>query len=282
VTEGFRTALAMSDRESAAFFAAWQEAVPVMALRRAETTLPPTILGRDSLPRSPATAARARRTLATQIVRAGLPRAVYVDKAAFGLLNDVILPAANEALAEAVSAWSASTLIAVAELLNDAHADRARRAGELALALTAPWGERWQAVALKQPEPALATRPLELLLEMVLARDSAGSLNADVVDIAEVTDVAEQALGISLDLAAIRSRLHGLEVILDDNGEFVITGVLPEHNDTAIDMGSYVRADPGQASPGAVRRRANRVSCRPAVAAGRFHAAGKHGRRRNC
>ena len=205
-------------------------AVPFRWRRCAEpdTTLPPGFQGRSRLPRSPATAARARRAVAATIVPAGVPRAIYVGEGAFGLLRDVIMPAAASTLAAAVSAWSPETVITVAECLNDAHAERARRAGELALALTAPWGERWQAMALDQPDLALITRPLELVLEMLLARTSAGSINADVFDIAEATDVADLTLTVSLDLAAVRSQLHELEVILDDDGQFAVTGALPE------------------------------------------------------
>lgn len=243
LAQALRAALNLTDQASEDFINAWCEAIPVMALRRAETTLPPAFLGRNALPRSPATAARARRAIAALVVRADLPRAIYVGEAASGLLSDVILPAVGKTLAESVSAWSASALITVAEFLNDAHADRARRAGELANALTAPWGERWRAMALDQPEPALATRSMELILEMVLARETAGDLNADAMDIAEASDLAREALKVSLDFAAARSRLHDLEVLLDDDGLFAIRGVLPQRSGTAIDMGSYLNAD---------------------------------------
>ena len=228
LAEGLRQALNLTADACQEFFTAWCRAVPVAALRRAHTTLPPGFQGRSRLPRSPATAARARRAVAATIVPAGVPRAIYVGQGASGLLRDVIMPAAASTLAAAVSAWSPETVITVAECLNDAHAERARRAGELALALTAPWGERWQAMALDQPDLALITRPLELVLEMLLARTSAGSINADVFDIAEATDVADLTLTVSLDLAAVRSQLHELEVILDDDGQFAVTGALPE------------------------------------------------------
>ncbi len=243
IAEGLRRALSLSDQAYEEFFTAWCRAVPVAALRRAETTLPPGFQGRNRLPRSPATAARARRAIAAGIVRAKVPRAVYVGEGAFGLLRDIILPAATSALAAALSGWSRGALITVAECLNDAHAERARRAGELALALTAPWAEHWQAMALGQPEPALTTRPLELVLEMLLARASGGGVNADVFDIAEAADLAEEAISVSLDLAAARNRLHDLQVLLDDDGQFATTGTLPAPGGTAIDMGSYLRAD---------------------------------------
>lgn len=243
IAEGLRQVLNLTEQACQEFFTAWCRAVPVAALRRAHTTLPPGVQGRYRLPRSPATAARARRAVAAAIVPAEVPRAIYIGQGAFGLLREIIMPAAASALAAAVSEWSPESLITVAECLNDAHTERARRAGELALALTAPWGERWQAMALDQPEPALITRPLELVLEMLLARTSAGSMNADIFDIAEATDLANLALSVSLDLAAARSHLHGLEVILDEDGQFAVTGALPEPAGTAIDTASYQRAD---------------------------------------
>jgi len=138
IAEGLRQALNLTEQACQEFFTAWCRAVPVAALRRAHTTLPPGFQGRNRLPRSPATAARARRAVAAAIVPAGVPRAIYVGQGAFGLLRDVIMPAAASTLAAAVSAWSPATVITVAECLNDAHAERARRAEELALALTAP------------------------------------------------------------------------------------------------------------------------------------------------
>lgn len=96
-------------------------------------------------------------------------------------------------------------------------------------------GSSWPSTSL--------TRPLELVVEMLLARPSAGEVNADIFDIAEAADVADQAIRVSLDLAAARSRLHGLEVLLDDDGQFAVTGTLPDPAGTAVDTGSYLRAD---------------------------------------
>ena len=98
-------------------------------------------------------------------------------------------------------------------------------------------------MALDQPDLALITRPLELVLEMLLAQTSVGSVNADIFDIAEATDLADLALRSAWILPPLRSQLHELEVILDDDGQFAVTGALPEPADTAIDTASYQRAD---------------------------------------
>jgi hypothetical protein len=245
LAEGLRQALHLTDQAVEAFMASWTQAVPVAALRRAETTLPTSFQGRDQLPRSPATAARARRAIAARIVRSDAPRRViYVGHGAVGLCTDVILPAADDALAAAIADWSPASILAVARLLNDAHADRVRRAAELSLALAAPWGPHWQSAALDAPQPAMITRPLELLLETLLARSTAGSINADAFEIAEATDLASTAIDVSLFLAATRHRLHDLAVRLDDDGQFAITDLAPQTaTAAAIDIGAYLQAD---------------------------------------
>jgi hypothetical protein len=245
LSEGLRQALHLTDEAADAFVAAWQAAVPVAALKAAETTLPPAFGGRNRLPRSPATLARARRAISVGIVRSDVPlRTVYTGAGAAGLCTDVILPAADAALKAAIAGWSPATLLAVARCLNDAHAERARRTGLLAQALTAPWGADWQRAALHAPEPAMLTRPLELLLETLLARTTTGIVDADIFEIAEAADLAGTAIEVSLYLAATRHRLHDLAVILDESGQFTITDMPPGSAvTTTIDIGAYRRAD---------------------------------------
>jgi hypothetical protein len=259
LAEGLRQALELTEQAREDFVAAWQQAVPVATLRRAETALPVSFHGRDLLPRSPATAARARRAIAQGIVHAGAPpRAIYVEAGAVGVCTDVIRPAADTALAEAIRDWSPVTVLRVARFLNDAHANRARRAGELALALTAPWGPHWQRIALDAVEPAMLTRPLELLLESLLARTTTGNLDADAFDIAEAADLGAAALDVSLALAATRHRLHDLAVKVDDDGQFAITDQAPPTPAHAtIDVGAYLRAN-----------RAHRLRLRPQALTG--------------
>jgi hypothetical protein len=254
LAEGLRQALHLPAETCEAFMAAWSQAVPVAALRRAETTLPPAFQGRDQLPRCLATAARARRAIAARLVSSDVPRpAIYTGQGATGLCTEVILPAADDALAAATADWSPATVLAIARCLNDAHADRARRAGELALALAAPWSPDWQAFALEAPEPATITRPLELLLEALLAKSGTGTVDADAFEIAEAADLADAAIGASLYLAATRHRLHELAVAVSDDGQFAITDTAPENPATAsIDIGAYLQAD-----------RADRLRLRP-------------------
>ena len=244
LAEGLRKALHLSDQACETFMASWLQAVPVAALRPGEKALPPSFQSRGRLPRSPATAAKAKRTIAKAIIRSDMPlQAIYVDEGAVGLCTEVILPAADKALADVVTDWSPSAIQTVARCLNDAHADRARREGDLAFGLTAPWGEHWRNAAMTAPEPSMITRPLELLLETLLARTTAGSINPDTFEIAEAVDLANAAIEISLYLAATRHRLHHLAAIVHDDGQFTITDKAPETATTAtIDIGAYLQA----------------------------------------
>jgi hypothetical protein len=254
LAEGLRHAIQLPVESCEAFVSAWSQAMPVAALRRAETSLPPAFQGRNRLPRSPATAARSRRAVAVGIIAGDVPRpAIYTGQGATGLCTDVLLPVADQALAATIADWAPSAVLAVARYLNDAHADRARRVGELALALTAPWGQNWQAAGFDAAEPATITRPLELLLETLLARSGTGSVHADAFDIAQAADLANVAMEISLQLAGARHRLHELTVVVFDDGQFDITGIEPKVPATAsIDVGAYQRAE-----------RADRLRLRP-------------------
>ena len=245
LAEGLRLALGLPGPAAETFVDHWPQAAPVAALRTRETTLPPSLQGRDQLPRSAATAARARRAIAAGIVLSEVPpRAIYAGEAAVGLCTEVILPTADEALADAIAGWSPEALLAVARCLNDAYADRVRRATELSLALTAPWGPHWQATALDAPEPATITRPLELLLETLLARPAAGDINADIFEVAEAADLANAAISASLYLHATRHRLHDLQIAVNEHGQYAITDTAPQQAaNTTIDIGAYLLAD---------------------------------------
>ncbi len=245
LAEGLRQSLGLPADSCEAFVAAWRLAMPVAGLRPAGTGLSPAFQGRHQLPRSRATQARARRVVAAQIVARDVPRPmIYKGNGATGLCTEVILPAADHALAAEIASWAPQTVPDVARILNDAHADRARRAGELEFALTAPWGANWQAAALDAPQLAMVTRPLELLLEKLMARDNTGNVCADVFEIAQATDLAGVAIEVSQQLAATRHRLHELSAVVLADGQFATTSHLPEvPANASIDVVAYQRAD---------------------------------------
>ena len=245
LAEGLRQALGLPGPAAESFLDSWSQTVPVAALRARETTLPPSFQGRDRLPRSAATAARARRAIAVGIVASEVPlRVIYTEQAAVGLCTEVILPAADKAMTDAIADWSLVALLAVARCLNDAYANRVRRVTELSLALTAPWGPHWQENALNAPEAATITRPLALLLETLLARAVTGDINPDAFEIAEAAHLANEAIDASLFLHATRHRLHDLQIIVGEHGQYAITDTAPQHAATAtIDIGAYLQAD---------------------------------------
>jgi hypothetical protein len=258
LAEGLGRALQLPPDQCDAFFTAWCQAPPVGMLRPANSVLQTSFQGRTRLPRSHATAARAQRILAGAMIERQIPAAIYVEAGATGLCQEEILPAANTALAAVIADWSPEAMITVAGHLNDAYAERARVAGETAVALSAPWGARWRSIALDGPELALLTWPLDLLVELLMARQSAGTVNPDVFDIAEAADLAAEAVRISLYLSAARSGLQDLAILVDDHGRIGLTDTPPEPSrSTAIDLASYRQAD-----------HADRLRLRPAAPPG--------------
>jgi hypothetical protein len=105
-------------------------------------------------------------------------------------------------------------------------------------------GPHWQTTALDAPEPATTTRPLELLLETLLARPAVGGINADTFEIAEAADLASEAIEVSLYLHATHHRLHDLQIAVGEHGQYAITDTAPQQAaTTTIDIGAYLRAD---------------------------------------
>jgi hypothetical protein len=212
------------DAIRSSFFAAWEEAPPVAMLHLAETTIDYRAKGQVSLPRSHASSARARRLLARAVLAEGIAPVHLVGDAAAALCRDRIIPAVDTALKELIASWSKDAVLAVAEHLNDAHGERARAAGELECALGAPWAQTWRSLVLDAPEAAEHTRPLEVLLELLIADPPTGLFVPDRFDIAEAADLAHLAIEIRTTLAGVDQGIHSLAVLVEDGG---ITHVIP-------------------------------------------------------
>ncbi|MDA8289133.1 MAG: hypothetical protein M0014_11925 [Actinomycetota bacterium] len=241
------------DAIRASFLAAWEAAPPVAMIHFAETTIDYRAKGQVSLPRSHASSARARRLLARAVLAEGIAPGRFAGDAAAALCRDRIIPAIDAALKELIAPWSKDAVLAVAEHLNDAHGERARAAGELERALAAPWAETWRSLALDAPEAAEHTRPLEVLLELLIADPPMGLIVPDRFDIAEATDLAHLAIEIRTTLAGVDQGIHSLAVLVEDGG---ITHVIPGPSlhpggpDAArhlaplrFDLGSYLAAN---------------------------------------
>ncbi len=250
------------DAIRAGFLAAWEAAPPVAMIHFAETTIDYRAKGQVSLPRSHASSARARRLLARAILAEGIAPGCLVGDAAAALCRDQVAPVVDAVLKELIAGWSKDAVLGVAEHLNDAHAERAREAGEMERALAAPWAQTWRSLALDAPEAAEQTRPLEVLLELLIADPPMGPVVPDRFDIAEAADLAHLAIEIRTALAGVDQGIHSLAALVEDGG---ITRVIPgpslhpDGPDAArylapldFDLGSYLaanRADRFRARP---------------------------------
>jgi hypothetical protein len=202
----------------AKFIAAWEAAPPVAMLHVGVTSLPVRFNDAESLPRSTATAARARRTLAEALIEDDVARCELLGPRAEDLCRKRILPAAVRALGALVSRWSSDAILLVAEHLNEAHGERARSTGELERALAAPWGANWRSRALDGVAPWESVRPLEYLLELLVAEQPTGSIAPDRFDIAETVDLAGLVAQIGRAAEGAAKGLHSLAVLVGPGG----------------------------------------------------------------
>jgi len=213
------------DVTRAKFLTAWDAAPPVAMLHFQEMTLSVRPKGQITLPRSHATEARARRALSAAILEDKVAPCQLVGPNAHVKCKEKIVPAVNRALEQAMAGWSKEAVLVLAEHLNDAHGERARAAGELEHALSAPWAAHWQKLAKDAPDPSEQTRPLEFLLEkLLLAKKPEGAFLPDRFDIAEAADLAHLAIEIGIALSGADRGLHTLAVLIDEGG---ITQVIP-------------------------------------------------------
>jgi hypothetical protein len=247
------------DREWAAtrakFIAAWEAAPPVAMLHVGVTSLPVRFKDAGSPPRSTATAARARRRLAAAIIEDDVARCELLGPRAEELCRERILPAALRALRALVSEWAGDAILLVAEHLNDAQGERARSAGELERALAAPWGANWRSRALDGVAPWEGVRPLEYLLELLVAEQPTGSIAPDRFDIAEAVDLADLVAQIGRAAEGAAKGLYSLAVLVGPGGLTHVVAV-PDTEQPArdseqqegrsrpsVDVGGYLAAE---------------------------------------
>lgn len=237
--------LAPTDRSE--FVDAWAKAPPVAYLIVRADTLQPRHHGQLDLPRTIATRAWAKGRLAESVRRIGFEPAVLIDENAAGALRSVVVPAVDDAIETVLASWSPSAVTVVSELLNDVHAERFLFENELAQALTRPWAETWRRDARDRSEPSEMTRPVELLLELLLSKPPSGQVVPDQFDVARAVDLVNLALEMSLISSAAKSGMHGLAVEIDEVG---MVEVVARPGDVeglpaprwAIDLGAYLAA----------------------------------------
>ena len=213
------------DETRSHFLSAWDAAPPVVMVRFEETALKTRPKGQVSLPSSHATAARARRVLATSVFGDGIAPCKLFGREAYEFCKSKIVPAVERALEQVVTEWSDDALLRVAEHLNDAHAERARAETEIAMALSAPWGPTWRSLAIDAPDPSEQTRPLEFLIEYLLRANPTGAVSPDRFAIAEAADLALMIIKIGAALSGAERGLNDMAVVVGPGGICRVTAV---------------------------------------------------------
>lgn len=196
-------------RES--FLSAWRESPPIATLHTAETVLPIPKRQQIKLPRNHVNHAKAWRLLNNEITAHEIPEGVYkgVEEVKKIYLN-MIVPILNKALTKSLANWSPRAILTVVNFLNDAYGERERVNRELEYALAGPGGEQWRKWALSNPDGAEYTRPLELVIEFLLSAPLNGLIIPDRFDVAEVTELANIILRISLTLSGFQNNLQDI------------------------------------------------------------------------
>jgi hypothetical protein len=200
------------------FLGNWNSAPPIIMARNQETSLSLRHKGMTALPRNRSTQARALRTLAKALYEDEITPCTVFGSDALNLCRASILPAVDRAIRHALSDWSERSLMIVADKLNDAHGERARAATEIQMALSAPWAENWKEFAQSAPNELMQTRPLEILLELLLEMQPTGRITPDAFDVAEIADLVGLALHIGAAMSGAENRLNDLMVTVDDGG----------------------------------------------------------------
>lgn len=238
------------------FLSTWKQTPPIAMLHTTETVLPLPYDKGVELPRNKASHARALRRLAQEIIVNKVSIGLFVDSQAEDIYKNKILSVIDSALKSSMKNWAREAILIVSEYLNNEHGKRQRTSAELEYSLVGPWQQSWHRFILNEPEEAEFTRPLELMIEILLSDPPNGIMIPDKFDIAEVCELASIALKWSLAVSGFRSGLNGLSLEIINGGLLNIVPTLSsdmerDSNHQAredgthinIDMDSYLKAD---------------------------------------
>ena len=238
------TKISVLDDESARnlFIEEWRKAPPVALITFGEASLPMAFKGDFALPRTNGSAGEAQRMLMAELRRSGIKPGVYLKRDAVSVARDRLLPAMERQLRKLIEDWDSHAVEIVAEQLNAAHGERRRARKELEQALHAPWAATWRTDALQATEEAEITRPLEVLLELLVARRRVGSIKPDRFDIAPMVDMASELLrvGTAFD-SGIRNLLTWRLTILELGMFYLDPGT--DDGSRNLDWAAYWQAD---------------------------------------
>lgn len=199
------------------FHAAWDACPPVITLSLIESGAPEIGLAAP-LVRPPHLTMRVLRDIAAENLRRNIPVGTFSGLHARQIIRDYLLPSMKGLLQQRIEACRPELLDRVVRHLSDAHALRHKERISLARTLAGPFAENWTEHALTIPEPARATRPLEVLLELILAYPPRGQEFVDVATVAELATLVDELLETTGQAKALESNLHNLTIQVLDNG----------------------------------------------------------------
>ncbi|MFI6112850.1 hypothetical protein [Kitasatospora sp. NPDC051164] len=218
-----RSAVGGTDPE--AFADAWDTAHPVLRLT-STTTFWPAAAPQYTLPRSRHLHARALRSAAAAIRRAGVPVGAWsgADAYARGGPAEQLLHALEGELTRQIRSHQPGLVDELARQLNAAWSSRTCGHHEVTVNLAAPWAQNWVSEASRrQADAATATSALQLLLQQAVTALPTGRRPVDVLAVAELVALAELVLHCGTTAVAAARRLHDLHLEIHASGVFTLT-----------------------------------------------------------
>lgn len=226
------------------FMAAWNSCPPLIVFGFSESSAP-TLATVDILPRGPHIRGRVIRLLAEQLRQRGVPAGTFHGDEARRVCREHLLPAMCDLLRSRIGQFGPMLADETLRRLSGAHAERHRRHTDITRALAGQFAANWIEDALQdQGGPAL-TRPLEVLLEFIVAYPPSGQESATLMDVAELADLAEYLLVTATHVRAADNGLYDLELTVLAGGVFTVeaqpapTQPTP---DLGFDGGAYMTA----------------------------------------
>jgi hypothetical protein len=203
------------------FMAAWNSCPPLITIGFSESYAP-KIAPADILPRGPHIHSQVLRQLAGQLRRRGVPAGTFSGAEARRVCRDHLLPAMCELLRSRIEEFRPELVDQTLRCLSGAHAERQRRHSAITHALSGQFADNWIEQALHDHEGPALTRPLEVLLEFLLAYPPAGREQASLMDVAELADLAEYLLVTASHLRAADNGLYDPTVTVLAEGIFTV------------------------------------------------------------
>lgn len=224
------------------FMAAWNSCLPLIIFGFSETHAP-TTAPPHTLPRGGHIRGRVIRLLAGQLRQRDVPAGTFHGAQARQICREHLLPAMCDLLRSRISQFQPGLAEETLRHLAAAHAVRHRRSTELSRALAGQFASNWIDEALNDEEGPALTRPLEVLVEFVLAYPPTGNEPATLMDVAELADLAGFLLVTAGDMRAADNGLYDLELIVLAEGIFrVEERLVPDEPllDIGVDVDAYM------------------------------------------